>query len=149
LIVKLTPNVTDIAEIAAAVENAGADAVSLINTLKGMSIDVERRRPHLKNKTGGLSGPAVRPVAVRMVWEVARRVTIPVIGMGGIMSAEDALEFIIAGAAAVEIGTANFVNPRISMDVIAGIQDYLKRHGFDHVRELTGSLEDGNAGDNC
>lgn len=149
LIVKLTPNVTDIAEIAVAVEKAGADAVSLINTLKGMSIDVEKRRPHLKNMTGGLSGPAVRPVAVRMVWEVARRVSIPVIGMGGIMSARDALEFMIAGAVGVEIGTAHFMNPRVSLEVIDGIADYLKRHGFGHVREIIGSLEDGSYADRC
>ncbi len=149
LIVKLTPNVTDISEIASAVQDAGADAVSLINTLKGMAIDVERRKPYLKNITGGLSGPAIRPVAVRMVWEVARRVTIPVIGIGGIMTARDALEFLIAGASAVQIGTAHFLNPRVTTDVIDGIREYLGRHGFSHVRDLIGKLENGRPGIHC
>jgi dihydroorotate dehydrogenase (NAD+) catalytic subunit len=149
LIVKLTPNVTDITEIAVAVEQAGADAVSLINTLKGMSIDVERRIPHLKNITGGLSGPAIRPVAVRMVWEVAKSVSIPVVGMGGIMEARDALEFLIAGATAVQIGTANFLNPRVSEEVVEGIRSYLERHDFAHVRDLIGRLQDGRSGNHC
>jgi dihydroorotate dehydrogenase (NAD+) catalytic subunit len=149
LIVKLTPNVTDISEIALAVENAGADAVSLINTLKGMSIDVEKRIPHLKNIIGGLSGPAIRPIAVRMVWEVAKRVSIPIIGIGGIMTARDALEFLIAGASAVQIGTAHFVNPRIIEDVLEGIEDYLQRHGFPKVGDLTGSLENLSPGYYC
>ncbi len=149
LIVKLTPNVTDITEIAVAVAEAGADAVSLINTLRGMSIDVERRIPHLRNITGGLSGPAIRPVAVRMVWEVARRVSIPVIGIGGIMEARDALEFLIAGATAVQIGTAHFVNPRVSVEVVEGIRSYLERHGFDCVQDLIGRLEDGRPGNHC
>ncbi len=142
LIVKLTPNVTDIAEIAAAVQEGGADAVSLINTLKGMSIDVEKRVPHLKNMTGGLSGPAIKPVAVRMVWEVARRVSIPVIGIGGILTAKDALEFMLAGASAVQVGTGNFVNPTATVDVVRGIEAYLERHGFGHVKELIGNLQD-------
>ncbi len=149
LIVKLTPNVTDISEIALAVENAGADAVSLINTLKGMSIDVEKRIPHLKNIIGGLSGPAIRPIAVRMVWEVAKRVSIPIIGIGGIMTSRDALEFLIAGASAVQIGTAHFVNPRIIEDVLGGIEDYLQRHGFLKVGDLTGSLENRSSGYYC
>ena len=140
LIVKLTPNVTDITEIAIAVQEGGADAVSLINTLKGMSIDVEKRMPHLKNITGGLSGPAIKPVAVRMVWEVSRKVSIPVIGIGGILTAEDALEFILAGASAVQIGTGNFLNPAVTVEVVTGIGSYLERHGFSHVREIIGNL---------
>jgi dihydroorotate dehydrogenase (NAD+) catalytic subunit len=128
LIVKLTPNVTDITEIALAVEAAGADAVSLINTLTGMSVDIERRRPHLANITGGLSGPAVKPVALRMVWQVVQSVKIPVIGIGGIATAADALEFLIAGATAVEIGTANFTNPAVTM-------------GIGRIGELIGSLK--------
>lgn len=140
LIVKLSPNVTDIAEIARSVEAAGADAISLINTLKGMAIDVERRIPKLKNIMGGLSGPAIRPVALRMVWEVVQKVSIPVIGMGGIAEAADALEFLIAGARAVEVGTANFVNPQASLGIIEGIEDYLRRHQLDDVNSLIGSL---------
>jgi len=140
LIVKLSPNVTAIAEIALAVEQAGADAVSLINTLTGMAIDVERRVPKLKNIIGGLSGPAIRPVALRMVWEVAKRVSIPVIGIGGIMQAEDALEFLIAGARAVEVGTANFIDPQASIKIIAGIRDYLSRHEMQNVNSLIGSI---------
>ncbi len=140
LIVKLSPNVTAIAEIALAVEQAGADAVSLINTLTGMAIDVERRVPKLKNIIGGLSGPAIRPVALRMVWEVAKRVSIPVIGIGGIMQAEDALEFLIAGARAVEVGTANFIDPQASIKIIAGIRDYLSRHEIKNVNSLIGSI---------
>lgn len=136
LIVKLSPNVTDITEIARAVEAEGADSVSLINTLLGMAIDVERQKPCLSTITGGLSGPAVRPVAVRMVWQVAHAVKIPVIGMGGIVTARDALEFLLAGATAVEVGTANFVNPRATVEIIDGIADYMKRHGYDSLAQL-------------
>jgi dihydroorotate dehydrogenase (NAD+) catalytic subunit len=147
VIVKLTPNVTDIAEIARSVEAAGADAVSLINTITGMSVDVESRTPHLKNITGGLSGPAIKPIALRMVWQVARSVSIPVIGIGGIMTAADALAFIIAGAAAVQVGTANFINPQAIQEIIEGIRDYLLRHGMSHIRELIGSLRTRSDGD--
>ncbi|MDO9528451.1 MAG: dihydroorotate dehydrogenase [Syntrophales bacterium] len=141
VIVKLTPNVTDIAEIARSVEEGGADAVSLINTLKGMSIDIEGRVPHLKNITGGLSGPAIKPVALRMVWEVVKSVSIPVIGVGGIMDAADAVEFLIAGAKAVQIGTANFVNPHTTIDVLEGIDNYLIEHGIDDINDLIGTLK--------
>ncbi|MDE5927420.1 MAG: dihydroorotate dehydrogenase [Duncaniella sp.] len=133
LIVKLSPNVTSIADIARAVEAEGADSVSLINTLMGMSIDVERRRPHLSTITGGLSGPAVRPVAVRMVWQVAKAVKIPVIGLGGIMDGRDAIEFMLAGATAVEIGTANFIDPAVTMKVIDYMEDYCARHGINDI----------------
>lgn len=141
VIVKLSPNVTDVAVIARSAEDAGADAVSLINTITGMVIDIEKRIPVLANITGGLSGPAIRPVAVRMVWQVARAVRIPVIGIGGIMCARDALEFIIAGAAAIQVGTANFVNPRATMEIIDGIADYMDAHGIYDTRELIGSLK--------
>ena len=141
VIVKLSPNVTDITEIARAVEAEGADAVSLINTLMGMVVDVERRRPCLSTVTGGLSGPAVRPVAVRMVWQTAKAVEIPVIGLGGIMSGRDALEFILAGATAVEVGTANFVDPSVTMKIIEEIDNYCERHGVKDVRELIGAIE--------
>jgi dihydroorotate dehydrogenase (NAD+) catalytic subunit len=141
VIVKLTPNVTDITEIARAVESAGADAVSLINTLTGMSVDIERRRPHLANVTGGLSGPAIKPVALRMVWQVVRSVKIPVIGIGGISTAADALEFLIAGASAVQIGTANFIHPAASMEIIDGIEDYMVRHRIICMKDLIGSLQ--------
>ena len=140
IIVKLSPNVTDIAAIAKCVEDAGADAVSLINTITGMAIDIHTRRPKLANITGGLSGPAIKPVALRMVWQVARAIKLPVIGIGGIMNAEDALEFIIAGASAVQIGTANFVNPRCSMEIIDGIADYLRAHRMQAIEGLIGSL---------
>lgn len=140
LMVKLSPNVTDIAAIAAAAEGAGADSVSLINTLLGMNIDVERRRPSLSTVTGGLSGPAVRPVAVRMVWQVARRVGIPVVGLGGIMNSDDALQFIMAGATAVQIGTANFVDPQATVRVIDGIADYMRRHGVADIASLRGII---------
>lgn len=140
MIVKLSPNVTDIAEIARAAEGAGADSVSLINTLMGMSIDVERRRPHLSTVTGGLSGPAVRPVAVRMVWQVAKAVKIPVIGLGGIMDGRDAIEFMLAGATAVEIGTANFVDPAVTMKVIDYMEDYCNRHGISDINEIVGCI---------
>ena len=138
LIVKLSPNVTDIAEIAKAVEAEGADSVSLINTLMGMSIDVERRRSRLSIGTGGLSGPAVKPVALRMVWQVAKAVKIPVIGLGGIMTAEDAVEFLMAGATAIEIGTANFIAPAATIKVRDGINDWLDAHGCSSVQEIIG-----------
>ena len=141
LIVKLSPNVTDITEIAKAVEAEGADAVSLINTLMGMSIDIERRRSRLSIGTGGLSGPAVKPVAVRMVWQVFRAVQIPIIGLGGIMTAEDAIEFIMAGASAVEIGTANFVDPTVSVKVIDGIDAWLDRHNIANLKDIMGVVE--------
>ncbi len=141
LIVKLSPNVTDITEIARAVEGAGADSVSLINTMLGMAIDAERRRPILSTVTGGMSGPAVKPVALRMVWQVAKAVKIPVIGLGGICSATDAIEFLLAGASAIQIGTANFIDPAVSEKVVDGIEDYLTRHGFNSVQEIIGALE--------
>lgn len=140
VIVKLSPNVTDITEIARAVEAEGADAVSLINTLMGMAVDVERRRPCLSTVTGGLSGPAVRPVAVRMVWQTAKAVKIPVIGLGGIMNGRDALEFILAGASAIEIGTANFIDPQATIKVIDYIDDYCRRHGVDNINDLIGVI---------
>jgi dihydroorotate dehydrogenase (NAD+) catalytic subunit len=141
VIVKLSPNVTDITVIARSAEQAGADALSLINTLTGMAIDIETRRPRLANITGGLSGPAIKPVALRMVWQVARTVRVPVIGIGGIRRAEDAIEFFIAGATAVQIGTANFIDPRTTLDVIAGIEHYLRRHGIRDISDLVGTLE--------
>ena len=141
LLVKLTPNVTDITEIAKAVEGAGADSVSLINTMLGMAIDAERRKPLLSTVTGGLSGPCVKPVALRMVWQVAKAVKVPVVGLGGIMNATDAIEFMLAGATAVEIGTANFIDPSITVKVVDGINDYLDRHGFKSVRDIIGALE--------
>lgn len=140
LIVKLSPNVTDIAEIARACEASGADSVSLINTLMGMAIDIERRRPLLSIGTGGLSGPAVKPVALRMVWQVARAVKIPVVGLGGISTAEDAIEFFMAGATAIEIGTANFLDPTITIKVRNGISDWLDRHGCTCVSDIVGCL---------
>ena len=141
LIVKLSPNVTDITEIARAVETAGADSVSLINTLLGMAIDAEKRKPVLSTITGGMSGAAVKPIALRMVWQVAKAVKIPVIGLGGIMNARDAVEFLLAGATAVQIGTANFIDPAITVKVAEGINDYLDRHGFASVRDIIGALE--------
>ena len=141
LIVKLSPNVTDIASIAKAVEAEGADSVSLINTLMGMVIDIEKRIPTLSINTGGMSGPAVRPVAVRMVWQVANAVNIPVIGLGGIMNAHDAIEFLIAGASAIEIGTANFIDPAITVKVKNGINDWLDAHGCKSVSEIVGTLK--------
>ena len=140
LIVKLTPNVTSIVDIAKAVEDAGADSVSLINTMLGMAVDVERRKPVLSTITGGLSGPAVKPVAVRMVWQVAKAVKIPVIGLGGIASANDALEFLMAGATAVQIGTANFLDPTITIKVIDGLQDYLNRHNIKDIHDIIGII---------
>ncbi|MCQ2195317.1 MAG: dihydroorotate dehydrogenase [Paludibacteraceae bacterium] len=141
LIVKLSPNVTNIAEIALAVEEAGADSVSLINTLMGMAIDAEKRKPLLSTVTGGLSGACVKPIALRMVWQVAKAVKIPVVGLGGIMNATDAIEFLLAGASAVEIGTANFIDPTVTIKVIEGINAYLDRHGFKSVRDIIGKLE--------
>lgn len=140
LIVKLTPNVTSIADIAKAVEEAGADSVSLINTMLGMAVDVERRRPVLSTITGGLSGPAVKPVAVRMVWQVAKAVKIPVIGLGGIASANDALEFLMAGATAVQIGTANFLDPTVTVKVVDGLQNYLNRHNIKDIHDIIGII---------
>jgi dihydroorotate dehydrogenase (NAD+) catalytic subunit len=139
--VKLSPNVTDITEIARQVEAAGADAISLINTLSAMAIDIETRRPKLANIIGGLSGPAIKPVALRMVWQVARIAKIPVIGIGGIMTAEDALEFFIAGATAIQVGTANFVNPRATTDIIDGIETFLMENGITDIKEIIGTLE--------
>ena len=141
LIVKLSPNVTDITEIARAVEDAGADSVSLINTMLGMAIDAEKRKPILSTITGGMSGPAVKPVALRMVWQTAKAVKIPVIGLGGICSATDAIEFLLAGASAIQIGTANFIDPSISEKVIDGIAEYLQRHNFNSVQEIIGALD--------
>jgi dihydroorotate dehydrogenase (NAD+) catalytic subunit len=141
VIVKLSPNVTDITVIARSVEDAGADSISLINTLTGMAIDVETRRPRLSNITGGLSGPAIKPVALRMVWQVAQTVKIPVIGIGGIMKAEDALEFIIAGATAVQVGTANFVNTNTTIDIIEGIEAFLIKKEIGNISDVIGSLE--------
>lgn len=138
LIVKLTPNVTSVVDIAKAVEQAGADSVSLINTLLGMAIDVERRQPCLSTITGGLSGPCVKPVAVRMVWQVAHAVQIPVIGLGGIASAADALEFLMAGAKAVQVGTANFVDPTVTVKIVDGLEAYCTRHGIADINEITG-----------
>lgn len=141
LIVKLSPNVTSIADIALAVQYAGADAVSLINTLMGMVIDIERRKPVLSIATGGMSGPAVKPVAVRCVWQVAKAVNIPIVGLGGIMTAEDAIEFFLAGASAIEIGTANFIDPTVTVKVVHGINDWLDRHGCASVTDIIGQLE--------
>jgi len=140
VIVKLTPNVTDITIVAQAVEKAGADAVSLINTLTGMSIDLQTRTPHLKNITGGLSGPAIKPVALRMVWQVAKSVSIPVIGIGGIMTDEDALEFMIAGAKAVQIGTANFINPRATLEIIDGLRHFIQQNKLKKLSDIVGTL---------
>ena len=140
LIVKLSPNVTDITEIARAVEGAGADSVSLINTLLGMAIDAEKRRPILSTITGGMSGAAVKPIALRMVWQVSKAVNIPVIGLGGIMNWKDAVEFLLAGASAIQIGTANFIDPAVTVKVSEGINDYLDRHGFTSVKDIIGGL---------
>ncbi|MBQ5688360.1 MAG: dihydroorotate dehydrogenase [Bacteroidales bacterium] len=141
LIVKLSPNVTSIADLALAAEASGADSVSLINTLLGMAIDAEKRRPKLSTVTGGLSGACVKPIALRMVWQVAKAVKIPVVGLGGISSATDAIEFLLAGASAIEIGTANFIDPTITVKVAQGIVEYCERHGFKNVSDLTGALE--------
>jgi len=147
VIIKLTPNVTDIAAIAEAVEKAGADAVSLINTLTGLSVDLKNRAPHLKNITGGLSGPAIKPVALRMVWQVVKRVSIPVIGIGGIMTAGDALEFLVLGAKAVQVGTANFVNPHATTDILEGISSYLKKNNINDINKIIGTFNEG--GSSC
>ena len=141
LIVKLSPNVTDITEIARAVEAEGADSISMINTLLGMAIDAEKRRPVLSTITGGLSGPAVKPIALRMVWQTAQAVKVPIIGMGGIASATDAIEFLLAGASAVEVGTYNFVDPSVTTQIIDGIEDYMRRHGFTDIQDLIGALQ--------
>jgi len=141
IMVKLSPNVTDIRVIARGAEEAGANAISLINTLTGMAVDVEKRTPKLGNITGGLSGPAIKPIALRMVWEVYNEVNIPIVGVGGIFNAQDALEFIIVGASAVQIGTAHFINPRVSLEVITGLENYLKDHHIKTIQELVGSLE--------
>ncbi len=141
LIVKLSPNVTDIVSIARAVEHEGADAVSLINTLLGMAIDAETQKPLLSTITGGLSGPCVKPIALRMVWQVAHAVKIPVVGMGGISNARDAIEFFLAGATAIEVGTANFIDPAISLQVIQGIDDYLQRHNCESITDIIGALK--------
>lgn len=140
LMVKLSPNVTDITEIARAVEAEGADSLSMINTLLGMAIDAERRRPILSTITGGLSGPAVKPVALRMVWQTARAVSIPIVGMGGIATATDAIEFLLAGASAIQVGTYNFVDPATTIHILEGIEDYMTRHGVSDVRDLIGGL---------
>ena len=140
LIIKLSPNVSNIREFSKVAEDAGSDAISLINTITGMAIDVETRKPKLANITGGLSGPAIKPIAVRMVWEATKAVKIPVIGIGGIMNAEDAIEFMLAGATAIEVGTANFVNPGATSDIIKGIEAYLKKKGILEVRELIGGM---------
>ena len=141
LIVKLSPNVTDITEIARAVEAEGADSISMINTLLGMAIDAEKRRPVLSTITGGLSGPAVKPIALRMVWQTAQAVKVPIIGMGGISSAKDAIEFLLAGASAVEVGTYNFVEPSVTTHIVDGIEDYMRRHGFTDIQDLIGALQ--------
>ena len=141
LIVKLTPNVTNIAEIAKAVEDAGADGVSLINTLLGMKIDINKRKPVLANNTGGLSGPAIKPVAVRMVYQVAQAVKIPILGMGGIINGEDAIEFMLAGASAISIGAGNFISPTTSIDTISQIEDYMRKNNIEDINEIVGKVE--------
>ncbi len=141
LIVKLTPNVTDIASIAKAVEDGGADGVSLINTLLAMKIDIEKRRPVLANNTGGLSGPAIKPVAVRMVYQVAQAVNIPILGLGGIVNGEDAIEFMLAGATAISIGAGNFMDPYVSINTIKGIEDYMKRHNIENINDIVGTVQ--------
>ena len=141
LIVKLSPNVTDITEIARAVEAEGADSISMINTLLGMAIDAEKRRPILSTITGGLSGPAVKPIALRMVWQTAQAVKVPIIGMGGIASATDAIEFLLAGASAIEVGTYNFVDPAVTTQIVDGIEDYMLRHGITDIKDLIGALD--------
>lgn len=141
LIVKLSPNVTSIVEIAKGVEDEGADSISLINTLLGMAIDVEKRKPVLSTITGGLSGPAIKPVALRMVWQVSHEVKIPVIGIGGISNASDVISFLLAGASAIQVGTANFIDPSVTMKIVAGIEDYMERHRIDSVKDLIGALD--------
>ena len=146
LMVKLSPNVTDITLIAKAAEEAGADSLSLINTITGMAIDIESRRPKIANITGGLSGPAIKPVALRMVWQVVQATDIPVVGIGGIICAEDALEFLIAGASAVQIGTANFINPQVTIDVIEGIEVFLEQSNISRIGDIVGTLETNSSG---
>ena len=141
LMVKLSPNVTDIAEIARVVEGSGADSISLINTILAMAINAESRKPVLSTITGGLSGPAIKPVALRMVWQVSNAVKIPIIGMGGIMNATDAIEFMLAGASAIQVGTANFIDPLVTQHIISGIESYLERHKFNSVKDLIGKLQ--------
>ena len=141
LIVKLTPNVANIAEIAKGAKDGGADGVSLINTLLGMKIDIEKRKPVLANNTGGLSGPAIRPVAVRMVYEVAKAVDIPILGMGGIVKGEDAIEFMLAGASAISIGAGNFIDPYTSLNVISEIENYMKKHNIENINDIVGKVE--------
>ncbi len=141
LIVKLSPNVTDISHMAMVAEDAGADALSLINTLSGMAIDIQSRRPKLANITGGLSGPAIKPVALRMVWECFKKVNIPIIGMGGIISSDDAIEFMLAGASAVAVGTANFINPSITTDIIRGIRSYMKNEEISSIKDIIGAIK--------
>ena len=138
---KLSPNVTDIVAIAKAVEAGGADCVSLINTLRGMAINIEKREPELYNVTGGLSGPAIKPVALRMVWEVANGISVPVIGIGGIMNHRDALEFLIAGARAVQVGTASFINPSVTLEIVEGLEKYLSENNIESIDEIIGSLK--------
>lgn len=140
MIVKLTPNVTSVVEIAKSVEGAGADSLSLINTMLGMAVDVEKQKPYLSTITGGLSGPCVKPVAVRMVWQVAHAVKIPVVGLGGIASAADALEFLMVGARAVEVGTANFIDPTVTVKIVEGLQDYCERHGIKDINDIIGII---------
>lgn len=149
VLVKLTPNITDIRTIARAAEQGGADGLSLINTILGMVIDVPTRRPKLANRVGGLSGPAIRPIAVRMVWQVAKAVSIPLVGMGGIMTATDALEFLIAGATAVAVGTANFIDPGASIAILDGIEAYCRENAIDDIHTLIGSIDDGEDGSGC
>ena len=141
LIVKLTPNVTDIASIAKAVEDAGAEAVSLINTLLGMKIDIDKKRPVLANNTGGLSGPAIKPVAVRMVYQVSQAVDIPILGMGGIVNGDDAIEFMLAGASAVSIGAGNFIDPYTSVETIKGIESYMEKYGIENINDIVGTVQ--------
>ena len=141
IIMKLSPNVTDITVMAKAAVNGGTDALSLINTLTGMKIDIEKRAFVLANKTGGMSGPAIKPVALRMVYQVANTVSVPIIGMGGIMTAEDAIEFLLAGASCVAVGTANFINPNATIDIISGIEKYMTRHGIDDINDIIGSVK--------
>ena len=143
LIVKLSPNVTDITQIARSVVDAGADCLSLINTLTGMAIDIETRKPRLANVTGGLSGPAIRPVALRMVWQTAQAVSVPIIGVGGIMTASDAMEFFIAGASAIQVGTANFINPRATLDILEGIETFCRQHRIEKLSDIVGTLKTG------
>ncbi|MCX5842530.1 MAG: dihydroorotate dehydrogenase [Deltaproteobacteria bacterium] len=143
VLVKLTPNVTDICVIAESVQAAGADAISLINTLTGMSVDIEQRIPHLANITGGLSGPAIKPIALRMVWQVAKKVTVPVIGVGGITSARDAMEFLMVGASAVQVGTAHFINPHAAVGIVDGMEKYFMEHDIRDVNEFIGTLHEG------